>query len=152
MGCRCSFCRWCQYSWSLFFAVIVAAPAAADAGKDDIEDVTKKKCHIYFISGYDRQTRANRSDALMSRETVSLTTRNKCPFCYHRHPCVATVAVYVLLLFIFLFFPFVLRNYSTDSHPIFRDCVFWCSLNNPVVLKFFWLHLEQKNAKNAKIC
>ena len=46
---------------------------------------------------------------------------------------------YVLLLFIFLIFysPFVLRNYSTDSRQIFRNCVFWCSLNNPVVLKFF---------------
>ena len=41
-------------------------------------------------------------------------------------------------LFIFFFYsPFVLRNYSTDYHKIFRDCVFWCSLNNPIVLKFF---------------
>ena len=28
--------------------------------------------------------------------------------------------------------------------------VFWCSLNNPVVLKFFWRHLAEKNAKNSK--
>ena len=63
-------------------------------------------------------------------------------------------ADYVLLLFIFiyLFFysTFVLRNYSTDFHQIFRNCVFWCSLNNPVVLKLFWCHLKRK--KTAKIC
>ena len=52
-------------------------------------------------------------------------------------------ADYVLLLFILFYFfsSFVLRNYPTDSHQIFRNCVFWCSLNNPVVLKFFWRHL-----------
>ena len=40
-------------------------------------------------------------------------------------------ADYVLLRFIFLFYflfffysPFVLRNYPTDSHKIFRNCVF----------------------------
>ena len=77
---------------------------------------------------------------------------------YYRHPCVATVADYVLLLFIFIFIfyffifysPFVLRNYSTDSHQIFRNCVFWCSMNNSVVLKFFGGHLAEKNAKNSK--
>ena len=71
----------------------------------------------------------------------------------------SNAADYVLLLFIlfflffyFLFFysPFVLRNYSTDSHQIFRNCVFWFSLNNPVVLKFFWRHLAEKNAKNSE--
>ena len=72
----------------------------------------------------------------------------------YRHPCVATVTDYVLLLFIFILFffysPFVFRNYSTDSHQIFRNCVFWCSLNNPVVLKFFWRHLAEKNVKNSE--
>ena len=48
-------------------------------------------------------------------------------------------AVYHLVFFFLFFFysPFVLRNYPTDYHTIFRDCVFWCSLNSPVVLKFF---------------
>ena len=70
----------------------------------------------------------------------------------------SNAADYVLPLFIyfiFLFFysPFVLRNYPTDSHQIFRNCVFWCSLNNPVVLKFFWRHLvsQRKTLKTAKI-
>ena len=45
---------------------------------------------------------------------------------YYRHPCVAKVADYVLPLFIFFYFiffysPFVLRNYSTDSHQIFQE-------------------------------
>ena len=53
--------------------------------------------------------------------------------------------------FFFFYSTLVLRNYSTDSHKIFRNCVFWCSLNNPVVLKFFWRHLAEKNAKTAKI-
>ena len=58
----------------------------------------------------------------------------------------------ILSSFFYFFFysPFVLRNYSTDSHQIFRNCVFWCSLNNPVVLKFFWRHLAEKNAKNSE--
>ena len=56
-------------------------------------------------------------------------------------------AVYDLVLFFHS--PFVLRNYQTDSHQIFRNCVFWCSLKNPVVLKFFWRHLAEKNAKNS---
>ena len=65
-------------------------------------------------------------------------------------------ADYVLLRFIFIFIylffysTFVLRNYSTESHQIFRNCVFWSSLNNPVVLKFFWRHLAEKNAKNSE--
>ena len=59
---------------------------------------------------------------------------------------------YCLFFFYIFFFysPFVLRNYSTDSHQIFRNCVFWCSLNNPIVLKFFWRHLAEKIAKNSK--
>ena len=59
---------------------------------------------------------------------------------------------YFCLFFLFIFFysPFVLKNYSTDSHKIFRNCVFWCSLNNPVVLKFFRHHLAEKNTKNSK--
>ena len=68
----------------------------------------------------------------------------------------SNVADYVLPLFIFFFFffflysPFVDRNYSTDSHQISRNCVFWCSLNNPIVSKYFWRHLAEKNAKNSK--
>ena len=67
----------------------------------------------------------------------------------------SNAADYVLPLFIYLFFYFfystlVLRNYRTDSHQIFRNCVFWCSLNNPVVLKFFGRHLAEKNAKNSE--
>ena len=50
--------------------------------------------------------------------------------------CFATVYLFFFYLF-FFYSPFVLRNYSTDSHLIFRNCVFWCSLSNPVVLKFF---------------
>ena len=63
------------------------------------------------------------------------------------------VADYVLPLFIFFIFfysPFVLRNYSTDSHKISRDCVIWCSLSNPLLLKFFWRHLAEKIAKNSE--
>ena len=91
------------------------------------------------------------------RSSVECTCQNQFCLSYYRHPCIATVADYVLLLFIFIFLfflffysPFVLRNYSTDYHKIFRDCVFWCSLNSPVVLKFFWRHLAEKNAKNSK--
>ena len=73
---------------------------------------------------------------------------------YYRHPCVATEPImfcFCLFIFIFIFYsPFVLRNYPTDFHQIFRNCVFWCSLNNSIVLKFFWRHLAEKNAKNSK--
>jgi hypothetical protein len=62
----------------------------------------------------------------------------------YRHPCVATEPIMfcygLFLFFLFFYSPFVLRNYPTDSHQIFRNCVFWCSLNNPVVSKFFWRH------------
>ena len=58
---------------------------------------------------------------------------------------------FIFFIFFFIFYsPFVLRNYPTDSHQIFRNCVFWCSLNNPVVLKFFGRHLAEKNAKNGE--
>ena len=50
--------------------------------------------------------------------------------------CFATVYLFFFYL-LFFYSPFVLRNYSTDSHQIFRNRVFWSSLNNPVVLKFF---------------
>ena len=63
-------------------------------------------------------------------------------FCY---------GLFYLFLFFIFYSTFVLRNYPTDSHKIFRNCVFWCSLNNPVLLKFFWRHLAEKNAKTAKI-
>ena len=58
-------------------------------------------------------------------------------------------ADYVLLLLIYFIFysPFVLRNYSTGFRKISRKCVFWCSLNNPVVLKLFWCHHAEINAK-----
>ena len=89
---------------------------------------------------------------------------------YYWQPCVATqpimfyvgflsaalrsnAADYVLprfIFFIFFYLPFVLRNYSTDSHKILRNCVFWCSLNNSVVLKFCGRHLAEKNAKNSE--
>ena len=60
-----------------------------------------------------------------------------------------------LLFSFYLFFysPFKFRNYSTDFRNIFRNCIFWCSLNqgcniktglnNPVVLKLFWHHLAE---------
>ena len=60
--------------------------------------------------------------------------------------CFATVYFFIY----FFYSPFVLRNYSTDSHQIFRNRVFWSSLNNPVVLKFFWRYLAEKNAKNSE--
>ena len=58
-------------------------------------------------------------------------------------------------LFLFLFF-FIHRLFSETTRPIphqiFRNCVFWCSLNNPIVLKFFWRYLAEKNSlKTAKI-
>ena len=59
--------------------------------------------------------------------------------------------MFYLCLFLFFYSTLVLRNYRTDSHQIFRNCVFWCSLNNPVVLKFFGRHLAEKNAKNSEI-
>ena len=40
----------------------------------------------------------------------------------YRHPCVATEPI-IFYLCLFFYSPFVLRNYSTDSHQIFRDCV-----------------------------
>ena len=57
---------------------------------------------------------------------------------------------YGLFIYLFFYSTFVLRNYPTDSHQIFRNSVFWCSLNNPVVFKFFWRHLAEKIAKNSK--
>ena len=93
----------------------------------------------------------------IDRRTVNNISRKWVPASdapIYRQPCVATVADYVLLRFIYFLFIFystlVLRNYSTDSHKILRNCVFWCSLNNPVVFKFFWRHLAEKNAKNSK--
>ena len=55
-----------------------------------------------------------------------------------------------LFFFIFFYSTLVLKNYRTDSHQIIRNCVFLCSLNNPVVLKFFGRHLAEKNAKNSE--
>ena len=74
------------------------------------------------------------------------------PNLHYRHPCVATVADYVLLLFIFFknfYSSFVLRNYKTNFQKNFKNCVFWCSLNNPVVLNLFWRHLAEINAKKT---
>ena len=72
--------------------------------------------------------------------------------CFLSAPLRSNGADYVLLLyfiyFLFLIPPFVLRNYSTDSPQIFTNCVFWCSLNNPVVLKFFWCQKQQKFGQN----
>ena len=64
-------------------------------------------------------------------------------FCY---------CLFIFFIFFIFYLPFVLRNYSTDFHQIFRNCVFWCNLNNPIVLKFFWRHLARKTPKTAKIC
>ena len=75
-------------------------------------------------------------------------------FFHYRHPCVAKVADYVLLLFIYLFFIFFLFTVRSqkllDYHNIFKDYVFWCSSNSPIVLKFFWRHLAEINAKNSQ--
>ena len=78
---------------------------------------------------------------------------------YYRHPLLAPLrsnggricfpSVYLFIYFIF-YSPFVLRNYSTDFCNIFRNCVFWYSLNNPVVLNLFWRHLAEINAKNSQ--
>ena len=38
-------------------------------------------------------------------------------------------------------------NYTTDFCQIFKNCVFWCSLNNSVVSKLFWYHVAEINAK-----
>ena len=51
--------------------------------------------------------------------------------------------------FCFFYSPFMLRNYSTDLRKSFK-CVFWCSLNNPVVLKFFWRYFADMKAKNSE--
>ena len=99
----------------------------------------------------------------------TVMTRTLCV--YYRHPCVATEPT-MFNFCLFFYSPFVLRNYPTDSHQIFRNCVlssillnitnvllliysfrvivFWCSLNNPVFLKFFWRHLAEKNVKNSE--
>ena len=59
---------------------------------------------------------------------------------------------YVLPRFIFFIFFFystlVLKNYRTDFHQIFRNCVFWCSLNNPVVFKI--LRTPSRGEKRQK--
>ena len=82
-----------------------------------------------------------------------VTTLLRC-LCFYRQPCVATQPImFYLCLFIYFYFCYstlVLRNYRTESHQIFRNCVFWCSSNNPVVLKFFRRHLAEKNAKNSE--
>ena len=89
--------------------------------------------------------RSNAADYVLSLFILFL-------FYFYRQPCVATRRLCFTSVYLFIFYsPFVLRNYSTDFHQIFRNCVFWCSLNNPIVLKFFWLHLAEKNAKTAKI-
>ena len=99
------------------------------------------------------------SRGTVTRPTLHCHTRNQfklsmtvfvgCPEGCRYH---TASAVYDLVYFLFYFFysTLVLRNYPTDSHQIFRNCVFWCSLNNPVVLKFFGRHLAEKNAKNSK--
>ena len=75
-------------------------------------------------------------------------------FNFYRQPCVAMRRLCFATVYLFFSFFFystlVLRNYSTDSHKILRNCVFWCSLNNPLVLKFFGRHLAEKNAKNSE--
>ena len=59
---------------------------------------------------------------------------------------------FCLFLFFFIFYsPFVLRNYSTDSHKIFRNYVFWSSLKNPVVLNSSNAISRRKTPKTAKI-
>ena len=76
-------------------------------------------------------------------------------FIYFLSAPYALRADYVLLgfiLFLFLYSPFVLRNYSTDSHQIFRNCVVWSSLNNPVVLNSSDVISRRKTPKTAKIC
>ena len=72
---------------------------------------------------------------------------------FYRHPCVATVSDYSFSSVYFFYSPFTLRNYSTDFRKMFRNCLFWCSLNqgcniktglnNPVVLKLFRRHLVE---------
>ena len=78
---------------------------------------------------------------------VSMTVFVGCPEGCRYH---TASAVYDLVYY-FFYSTFVLRNYPTDSYKIFRNCVFWCSLNNPIFLKFFWRHFAEKNAKTAKI-
>ena len=77
------------------------------------------------------------------RLLLSAALRSNAPimFCY---------GLFFFIFFIFFYSTLVLKNYSTDSHKILRNCVFWCSLNNPVVLKFLGRHLAEKNAKNSK--
>ena len=53
-----------------------------------------------------------------------------CPwFCACQNVCYYYYYYYYYYLFyIFLYSPFVLRNYSTDFHQISSNCVFWCDL------------------------
>mgnify|MGYP003429850104 CR=1 FL=1 len=116
-------------------------------------------CHVmsYHVTSYHVESRGTVTRPTLHCQLTS-STRNQfklsmtvfvgCPEgCRYN----TASAVYDLVyLFLFFYSPFVLRNYSTDSHKIFRNCVFWCSLNNPVVLKFFWRHLAEKNAKNSE--
>ena len=54
----------------------------------------------------------------------------------------APIMFYLCLFYLFIFFNFFIhRSFSETTRPIltkiFRNCIFWCSLNNAVVLKFF---------------
>ena len=70
---------------------------------------------------------------------------------FYRHPCVATVFDYCFYCFPSVYF--FIHNHSTDFRKIFRNCVFWCNLNQgcntktglnkPVVLKLFRRYLVE---------
>ena len=112
-------------------------------------------CHVmsYHVTSYHVESRGTVTRPTLHCQLTS-STRNQfklsmtvfvgCPEGCRYH---TASAVYDL---VFFYSPFFLRKYSTDSHKIFRNCVFWCSLNNPVVLKFFGRHLAEKNAKNSE--
>ena len=127
--CRLHFSCWSFYNMSSSFLLLIILQ------------------HVVFISHVNHSTTCRLHFSCWSFYNMSSS------FLLLSAPLRLNGADYVLLLFIFFIFvfysPFVLRNYATDSHQIFRNCVFWCSLNNLVVLKFFWRHFAEKNAKNS---
>ena len=123
-------------------------------------EVLRFSCALKNASSvYYRRYTISMNNRIFENDSGSFCSRSQRRLsCLLSAPLRSNGADYVLLLFIYfiyLFFkffysPFVLRNYPTDSHQIFRNCVFWCSLNNPVVLKFFRRHLAEKNTKNSE--
>ena len=70
-------------------------------------------CHLYFFC-----------DHAVAVFFFFLTSTNMALLSAALHSNAADYVLRRFILFYFFYSPFVLRNYSTDSHKIFRNCVF----------------------------